>query len=98
WRVRNFGKKPIDGVAEEFPRDRLEQIFVRPGFQRARAIDCIISSGNDDDLRRLELLPDRATNLKAIGLWHQQIAQNNFRSMPNGEVYSGVAVARFQDF
>src|SRR2546430_451408 len=39
-------------------------------FQRARAIDRIITSRHHDDLCRLELLPDGAANLEAIRLWH----------------------------
>jgi hypothetical protein len=46
----------------------------------------------------LELLPDSATNLKAIRFWHQQVAQNNFRPVPNSELDSGIAVGGFQDF
>jgi hypothetical protein len=43
----------------------------------------------------LKPLPDGATNLKAIRFWHQQVAQNNFRSVPNSEFYSGIAIGGF---
>src|SRR5205823_4772411 len=68
----------IDRVAQDFPCNRLQQKFVRPRFQCARAIDRIITSRHHDDFCRLELLPDGAANLEAIRLWHQQVAQNNF--------------------
>src|SRR2546423_2358114 len=74
WSLRNWRHESIDRVAQDFPCNRLQQKFVRARFQRARAIDRIITSRHHDDLCRLELVPDGATNLEPIGLWHQQIA------------------------
>src|SRR5207302_1231199 len=70
WSLRNRRYESIDRVAQNFPCNRLQQKFVRPRFQRARAIDRIITSRHHDNLRRLELLPNGAANLEAIRLWH----------------------------
>jgi hypothetical protein len=43
------------------------------------------------------LLPDRAANLKAVRLRHQQIAEDHIGPMPERELDADLAVARFED-
>src|SRR5947207_4531538 len=95
---RHSWLKSINHIAEDFPCDGLKQVLVCPGLQRTCAVYCVITPRNHDDLRRLKLFPDGATNLKAIRFWHQQVAQDNFRPVSNSEFDSGIAVGGFEDF
>src|SRR6266576_1644885 len=68
WSLRIRREESIDRLAQDFPGNRLQQKFIRSSFQCARTIHRIITSGHYNYLRRLKLLPDGATNLKAIRL------------------------------
>jgi hypothetical protein len=68
WKIR---EESIDRFTQKFPRNWFEQIFVSASFQCTRPIHGVISARHDDDLCWLELLANGATNLKAVGFWHE---------------------------
>ena len=78
---RKFGKKSLDRTHQQIPRHRLKQIFIGARLEGVRPIDRIIAAGNDNDLGWLQLFANRSANLKAVRFRHEQIAQNQFRTI-----------------
>src|SRR5712691_1712125 len=79
-----------------FPKDRLNEILIGACFDRAGAVNTVIATGDNNDFCRLQLLPDSAADLEAIGLRHEQIAEDQVRPMLQRKVDPDLAISGFQ--